>query len=134
MTTKDDTMIAFYQVLGRLFFAAAQADGIINKEEVITLKKVVKDVWIDIDETFDEFNSDSPYQIEIVFDYLNINKIVVDGVIDELKEFKSIHSSLFTDKINQLILSTSNRIVLSFAQKNKSELVFYLQLQIALKK
>ena len=134
MKIKDETMVAFYQVLGRVFYAAAQADNVIKQEEVDVMKKVVQDVWIDVDETFDEFNTDSAYQIEIVFDYLLSNDVVVEDIIFELREFKKIHSSLFTKKMNELILSTANKITSSFAQKNKSELVFLSQLQLALNK
>ena len=134
MKIKDETMVAFYQVLGRIFYAAVQADNVIKQEEVDVMKKVVQDVWIDVDETFDEFNTDSAYQIEIVFDYLLSNDVVVEDIIFEFREFKKIHSSLFTEKLNELILSTANKITSSFAQKNKSELVFLSQLQLALNK
>ncbi|MEX1192137.1 MAG: hypothetical protein WEA99_09200 [Brumimicrobium sp.] len=132
MEKKDETMVAFYQVLGRLFYAAAQADKVIRPEEVQAMKQMVKEEWLDVEDTFDDFNSDSAYQIEIVFDYLLSNDVVVENVIGELKEFKKIHSSLFTDEMNTLILTTTNKIASAFAQKNKSELVFLSQLQIVL--
>lgn len=134
MKAKDETMVAFYQLLGRLFYATAQADRVINEEEVKALKNAVKEVWIDVEDTFDEFNSDSAYQIEIVFDYLLSNDAIVEDIIVEVKEFKKIHSSLFTPKINELILNTTHRIIAAFAGKNKSELVFLSQLQIVLEK
>jgi len=134
MRTKDETMVAFYQVLGRLFYAAAQADNVIRPEEVEAMKHIVNEEWLNVDETFDDFNSDSAHQIEIVFDYLLSNDEVVEDAVGDLKEFKKIHSSLFTDKTNTLILSTANRIVSAFAEKNKSELVFLSQLQLALSK
>lgn len=134
MRMKDETMVAFYQVLGRLFYATAQADKEIRPEEVEAMKKMVNEEWLDVDETFDDFNSDSAYQIEIVFDYLLSHDEVVEDAIGDLKEFKKIHSSLFTDDMNTLILTTANRIASAFAQKNKSELVFLSQLQLALSK
>ena len=134
MRTKDTTMVAFYQVLGRLFYAAAQADNEVRPEEVEAMKQLVSEEWLDVEETFDDFNSDSAYQIEIVFDYLLSNDELVEDAIGDLKEFKKIHSSLFTDDMNTLILTTANRIASAFAQKNKSELVFLSQLQLALSK
>ncbi len=132
MRMKDETMVAFYQILGRLFYAAAQADNEVRPEEVEAMKQMVNEEWLDVDETFDDFNSDSAHQIEIVFDYLLSHDEVVEDAIGDLKEFKRIHSSLFTDEMNTLILTTANRISSAFAQKNKSELVFLSQLQLAL--
>ncbi|MFT6921774.1 MAG: hypothetical protein ACJA1C_000771 [Crocinitomicaceae bacterium] len=132
MELKNTTMISFYQLLGRVFYAAAQSDKVIRPEEISVLKQTVKDVWLDVENTFDEFNSDSAYQIEIVFDHLLNNDIVVEDVINELKSFKKIHSSLFTVSIVELIMQTASKIVSSFAKRNKSELVFLSQLRNAL--
>jgi hypothetical protein len=132
MELKNTTMTSFYQLLGRVFYAAAQADKVIRPEEVSVLKQTVKDVWLDVEKTFDEFNSDSAYQIEIVFDHLLNNDTVVEDVINELKSFKKIHSSLFTVAIVELIMQTASRIVSSYAKRNQSELVFLSQLRNAL--
>lgn len=132
METKDATMVLLYQLLGRVFFAAAQADKVIRQEEISELKQIVKDVWLDVDNATDDFNSDAAFQIEIVFDYLLDNDIIVEDVINELKTFKTIHSSLFTSQIVDLILETTYRIISSFAKRNKSELVFYSQVRSAL--
>jgi len=132
MKQKDETMVALYQLLGRIFFAAAQADNVIREEEIATLKVVVNDVWLDAEDTFDEFNSDSAHQIEIVFDYLLENDGVVEDVIGELHDFKRIHRSLFTPELIELIMNTVYKIVSSYAKRNKSELVFISRLRMAL--
>jgi hypothetical protein len=133
MKMKNTTMTSFYQLLGRVFFAAAKADSVIRPEEVEALKKIVKELWLDVDDAVDNYDSDAAFQIEIVFDYLVNNEVVVDNVINELKTYKSIHSVIFTERIIGLILETTSRIISSFAKRNKSELVFFSQLQFALK-
>jgi len=132
MESKDTTLVSFYQLLGRIFFAAAQSDKVIRPEEISELKQIVKDTWLDVDGSTDEFNSDAAFQIEIVFDHLLNNDVVVENVINDLKTFKTIHSSLFTDRIVELIMETTFRIISSFAKRNKSELVFSSQLKMAL--
>jgi hypothetical protein len=132
MELKNTTMTSFYQLLGRVFYAAAHSDKVIRPEEISVLKQSVKDVWLDVENTFDEFNSDSAYQIEIVFDHLLNNDMVVEDVVNELKAFKKIHSILFTVSIVELIMQTASKIVSSFAKRNKSELVFLSQLRNAL--
>ena len=133
MEPKDTTMLAFYQLLGRVFYATAQADSEINEEEVTDLKQVVKEQWLEVEDTTDEFDSDAAYQIEIVFDYLLENDVTSDNVLNDLEEFKSVHSSLFTSGMSKLIMDTSSKIASSFAKRNKSELVFLSKLWLILK-
>jgi len=132
MEMKDTTMTTFYQLLGRIFYAAAQSDKVVRPEEVATLKTIVKELWLDVDDATDQFNSDAAFQIEIVFDYLVKNEIIIEDAINELKAYKTIHSAIFTHQIVDLILETTSRIISSFAKRNKSELVFFSQLQFAL--
>ena len=133
MEHKDTTMLAFYQLLGRVFYATAQADNDINEEEVRVLKRVVKEQWGEVDDLRDEFNSDAAYQIEIVFDYLLKNEAREENVLNDLKEFRSVHSSLFSVRMTKLIMDTSSKIASSFAKRNKSELVFLSKLWLVLK-
>lgn len=132
MKKKDATVVSFYQLLGRIFFAVAQADKVIRPEEISELKQIVKDVWLDVDESTDDFNSDAAFQIEIVFDYLLNSDVIVEDTINDLKVFKKMHSSLFTTSIKDLIMETAFRIASSFAKRNKSELVFLSQLHLVL--
>ena len=81
MERKDETIVALYQLLGQIFYAAAQADKTVRPEEIAELKQIVKDDWLDLENTVDEFNSDSAYQIEIVFDYLVDKDIIQENVI-----------------------------------------------------
>ncbi|NVK64916.1 MAG: hypothetical protein HWE22_10035 [Flavobacteriales bacterium] len=133
MEPKDSTMTSFYQMLGRVFYATAQADNHVHEKEVATLKQIVKDLWLDVEDATDEFSSDAAFQIEIVFDYLLENEIVVENVLEDLNEFKSIHTSLFTEKMSKLIMDTASKIAASFAQSNKSEVVFLSELWLVLK-
>lgn len=135
MEYSDATMLSFYQLLGRVFFAAAQADGVIREEEQEALKKCVRELWLDVDHTFDAFHTDTAYQIEIVFDYLlKEGGQPTEEVLNELKAFKSEHGSLFSPGIVDLIMETTNEIVSSFAQSNKSEVVYLTQLHFILRK
>jgi hypothetical protein len=76
---------------------------------------------------FDAFGSDSAYQIEIVFDWLVENEWDIDQMIPDLKLFRTVHSSLFTDQVNDLIIKTAKAIEL-ICRQNKSEHVLISQL------
>lgn len=127
------TMLSFYRLMGKIFYATAKADGQIHENEVATLKQLVRDRWLNLEETTDEFDTDAAYQIEIVFDYLVDNDSEEENILDELEDFKDIHSSLFSPEISKLIMDTASDIAASFAQSNKSEVVFLSELWLILK-
>ncbi|WP_228479049.1 hypothetical protein [Flavobacterium soyangense] len=129
MKPSSNTMIHFYQQLGKLFYGVASVDKTIRKEEIAQLKEIVKKEWVPIENTFNEFGDDSAYQIEIVFDWLVENDWNIGKVIPNFKIFKKEHPSLFTPQVNDLILKTAKAIANSFSGKNKSESVLITELR-----
>ena len=63
MKPSNETMLAFYQQLGRVFYGVAAADKVIRLEEVERLDEIVKKFWLSQEDTFDEFDVDAAYQI-----------------------------------------------------------------------
>ncbi len=132
MKPSDQTMISFYQQLGKVFYSIAAADNIISKKEISTLKKIVKKEWLPLESTLTEFGDDAAYQIEIVFDSLLENDWDSMDIIIEFENFRKEHPSLFTPKTNDLILKTADAIVASFSNKNKSEMELIKELSAIL--
>lgn len=119
----------FYQNLGKLFYAIAASDKVVKKEELDTLKSIVEQEWVNIDDYQDEFGTDTAYQIEIIFDWLEKNQPDAFLSFDEFSDFKKEHEKLFNTKINRLIWKTADAIADSFAGKNKSELIMLSKLK-----
>jgi hypothetical protein len=134
MKPYDKTMIIFYQQIDKLFYNIAAVDKTVRPEEIKELKKVIQKEWLPLENTVDNFGSHSAHQIEIVFDWLVENNWNIDQMIPYLKTFKIVHSSLFTEQVNVLILKTAKAIADSFAGKNKSEHVLISQLNAVLEK
>lgn len=122
----------FYQNLGKLFYAIAASDKLVKKEEIDTLKGIVEQEWVKIDDYQDEFGTDSAYQIEIIFGWLEENQPDAFLSFEEFSDFKKEHEKFFTDKINKLIWKTADAIAASFAGKNKSELIMLSKLKLIL--
>lgn len=122
-------MEKLYQELGRLFYAVSACDKSIRKEEIDALKKIIREKWINLDDTSDEFNTDTAFQIEIVFDWLLENNWDAKTALADFEKFRNEHQKLFTNELKDLILLTANKIADSFASKNKSELIFISKLQ-----
>lgn len=119
----------FYQSLGKLFYAIAAADKVVSEEEVKTLKKIVEEEWLKIDKINDEFGTDTAYQIEIIFDWLDENQPDADNAFREFKEYREMHKNLFDKDIDRLILKTADEIAESFAGKNIAEIKMLTKLR-----
>lgn len=116
-------MRKLYQSLGKLFYAIAAADRVVRKEERDTLRSLVRQEWLEVDEVQDAFGSDAAYQIETVFDWLEENNLPAQELFLEFKDFKKEHEFLFDLEIKALIWKTCMNIATAFSGKNKKELV-----------
>lgn len=117
---------AFYQNLGKLFYAIAIVDGTINELEIKALKKLVTTEWL---------NKDNSFYIVDVFNWLNYDQDYnAEECYNSFLSFKNYNEELFTDEIKTLILKTANAIASSFSRKNKSELIMLAKLSIEFKK
>ena len=123
----------FYQHIGMVFYAIAASDKVVRAEEIKTLKDLVKEKWVPIDNTADEYGTDEAFKIEMIFDWLEENSPEADWSFNEFKDYKKHHPQLFTLEINQLIWQTADAIAASFAGKNKSELIMLSKLKTVLK-
>lgn len=133
MNTKQKPELRFYQKLGELFYAIAASDKVIRDAEVKTLRELVHEKWKQVDTLEDEYHTDASYQIEIVFDWMEDSQLDAQTCFNDFKTFKEEHPSLFTSKINSIILETAHAIANSFAGKNKAELVMLAKLDLLLK-
>ncbi|WP_298541359.1 hypothetical protein [uncultured Aquimarina sp.] len=130
MDTTENIGITFYQSLGKLFYAIAAADKVVRKSEYASLRGLVKSEWLAVDDLEDEFGADAAFQIEIVFDWLDYSALEAEASFNEFASFYKENKSLFTDRIKQLICSTSSSIASAFSGKNKSELMMLGRLQL----
>lgn len=121
-----------YQNLGKLFYAVAASDKVVREEEKKTLKNIVKEDWLKVDDFKDEYGSDAAYYIEIIFDWLDENQPPAFNAFDDFKNFKKENEELFTPAIKKLIWKTADQIASSFSGKNKSELIMLSQLKAIL--
>ncbi len=135
MENTKSLSISFYRNLGKLFFAIAATDKSVKDIEFSTLKDLVKTQWMPLDNIKDSYGTDTAFQIEIVFDWLNNDEeLNATACFNDFMLFKRQHENLFTEKVNRLIMDTASKIAESFSGKNKSELIMLAKLNIELKK
>lgn len=115
------TVEKLYENLGKLFYAIADADDVIQKEEINTLKEIVEQDWVKVDDIHDEFGTDAAFLIEMMFDWMEENRPPAYQAFYEFKDFKEENPDFFTPRINTLIWKTAESIASSFEGKNQDE-------------
>ncbi|PQJ68823.1 MULTISPECIES: hypothetical protein [Polaribacter] len=135
MKPSQNTIISFYENLGKLFYAIAAADNVVEEIEFTILKEIVKNKWTKVDPVDDDFHSDAAYQIETVFDWLNTEGFSnSETCYAEFIDFKKEHPSLFTEGIKSLISKTATKIAASVDDTDQSEFNLVKKLNLALEK
>lgn len=125
--------IRFYQNVAKIFYAIAAVDKIVRNEEFDKLKSIVKNEWLPVDDSEDEFHTDAAYQLEIVFDWLLSKELNATTCFNEFIDYKEEHEYFFTDTIKALILKTASEVAASFHGKNKAELIMLAKLDMNFK-
>ena len=122
-----------YQHIGYLFYAVAASDRNIDTNEVNALKTLIKNEWLNLDDTNDSFGSDAAYQIEIVFDWLEEAEWDSSTCFEKFEDYYKEHSKIFKEDIKALIIKTASTIAESYAGKNKSELIILAKIEALFK-
>lgn len=122
--------IAFYQKIGELFYAIAASDKVVRQAEYTALKDLVSEEWSKHSHTKDEFDTDAIYQMEIVFDWFDYERMGADECFDRFASYYKDHRRAFTAERKALIKKTANAIAGAFSGKNKSELILLAKLDM----
>lgn len=132
MTYTEKPQIAFYQKVGELFYAVAASDKVVREVEYKALKKLVRETWSKYDNSLDDFDSQAIYQMEIVFDWFDYERMDAEACFESFENYVKEHPKLFTEKRKELIFQTANKIADAFSGKNKSELIMLGKLHLLL--
>lgn len=133
MDPSESKQLVFNQEIGQLFYAIAAADKVVRKTEYDALCKLVKESWLSEEAYKDEFGVEAAYQIEIVFDWFDYEKLDGEDCFQAFSDYYKDHKTLFTDKKKELIMKTAHAIAGAFSGMNKSELIMLGKLSILFK-
>lgn len=122
--------LLFYQKLGELFYSIAAADKVVRKEEYKALTQLVEKEWKHMDDYEDPFKTDAAYQISIVFEWFDYERMDANDCFDSFTEYYNSHENLFHEKRKELIITTAHKIANAFRGTNKSELILIAKLEL----
>ncbi|AXG70757.1 hypothetical protein KORDIASMS9_03003 [Kordia sp. SMS9] len=134
MDVTSQTAVVFYQHLGKLFYAMALADKKIKKEEFQAMKKEIALLSLSENYTITDAEIDIEHHITSTFKILYFEKATSQACFDDFVTFKRKYESLFTPSIKKAILKIAGKILASFSNVNKSELMLLAKLSIEFKK
>lgn len=110
-----------YEHAGYLFYAIAAADGAVKDAEIAVFKDLISKEWLPLEDSTDEFGTDSAHYIFITFDNLLDRGVSPDEAFASFKDYFDEHSSAFSYPIRKKIYTTATAIADAFAGKNKAE-------------
>jgi len=126
------TLSAFYQRLGYLFYSVAAADRQVRREEIDMLHRMVLEDWLDLEGSKDAYGTDAAYQIEITFDLIQDREISADKAFRVFEEWYHEHAELFDSDVIHRINHTAARIAASFHGTGKVELAMIYRIKALL--
>lgn len=128
-----ETYIDIYTNLGFLFYSVAAGDGKVRNAEVDALKQLVKERWLPLEGSRDEFGVDSAEYITMSFDHANDNGLDAQQAYQRFVNAYQEYAKHFDPGLKRLVLDTASAITDAFSHTNKSELTALTQLQLLFK-
>ena len=128
--TPKSIPVEFYQSLGKLFYAISAADKVVRPAEINSLKEFVAKEWVPLKDEVDQFGSDTAFQIETVFEWLDEEITTASAAYNDFKNYYQEHKTLFSPQLKTKIRKTADAIASSFCGKNKSELTMLANLHL----
>lgn len=114
----------FYSELGKLLYAVAKADGKVGAKEFDTLKQIVREELVPLENSTDQFGTDNAFYTEMEFEFLEENFSDSSAAFDSFLSFVDTHKSVFTTDLKELIQNITSRIANSELGIHKKEQLY----------
>ncbi len=111
----------FYAEVGKLLYALAKADNRITDEEKRAIHRMVVNDLVPLEDSTDEFGTDSAFYVEMEFDFLMENDFDPRAAFDSFILYIDEHHSAFDEKLRQAVLNVSEKLANAFHKSNKKE-------------
>lgn len=103
----------FYTELGKLLYAIAKADGRVGNKEYDSLKKIVKEELVALEDSRDQYGTDNAYYTEMEFEFLEENFGDPNLAFESFIQFLDTHKTAFSPELKLLTSRISERIAKS---------------------
>jgi len=111
----------FYSELGKLLYAIAKADGRVGEKEYDSLKTIVKEELLALEDSRDQYGTDNAYYTEIEFEFLEQNFGDAQNAFESFIDFLDTHRSAFSPGLKLLTTRIAERLAKSEYGINQKE-------------
>lgn len=122
----------FYSEIGKLLYAVADVDGVISPAEKKALKDLIRTELVPVENSKDEFGTDSAYYAEFEFDILEEANASPKAAFDSFINFLDNHHSAFDKKLKDATLLVVTKLADAYHKTSKKEEVLINQLKMKL--
>src|SRR6478609_897257 len=111
----------FYKELGKLLYSIAKADGTIQIKEMETIRQIVKDELVPLEDSVDEFGSDAAFYTEFEVEALEEMDIHVENVFFDFIKFMRETQYGKNERIKQMCIRSIERVAEAYKGVTKVE-------------
>ncbi len=119
----------FYSEVGKLLYALAKTDGSISKKEIKAIHKLVLKDLVPLENSTDEFGTDSAFYVEMEFDFLNENFYDPDVAFNSFISYVENHYTAFDSHVKEVVLNVAETLIKSFHETNIQDHNYLIKLR-----
>ena len=111
----------FYSELGKLLYAVADIDGVINQKEKQAMKDIVRKELVPAENHTDAFGTDAAYYTEMEFDFLDEEIGDAEAAFESFIAFVEEHHTAFDEGMKKIALHIVKELASAYRGTNKKE-------------
>jgi hypothetical protein len=111
----------FYQSVGKLLYAIANADGKIMPQEKQRIRQLIDDELVKVESSTDRFGTDNAYHAEFAFDYAEENFVLADKAFHAFEKYVHEHKTKLTPELKQLVYRLAEKTGEAYKGVNEDE-------------
>ena len=111
----------FYAEVGKLLYAIAIADGVVDEKEYRLLRNIVRNKLVPMEQSTDAFGTDAAYFAEMEFDVLYDQAAEAEPAFNSFIDFVEAHHKSFDKHLKDVCLQISREIAHAYYGINKKE-------------
>ncbi|TAH27346.1 MAG: hypothetical protein EAZ07_01960 [Cytophagales bacterium] len=110
-----------YIELGKLLYAIAKVDGVVQESEKKALREIVKNELAPLESSIDKFGSDQAFYTEFEFETLEMNNTPYKAALNSWINYARTHADVFNDQTIKLVFDAVKQIANAYRGTSKVE-------------
>lgn len=111
----------FYSEVGKLLYAVADVDGKISQKERDAIHQLVQEELVPIEQSKDDFGTDSAYYTEFEFDVLEEQQIPAQLALQSFLDFIVEHKTAITPELKSASIKVAEKMAAVYYGTNRQE-------------